>query len=258
MSISYKNYEALLFSTPSYTLPPPSVECILPSKCSISDSVLQWPLPASTEFSVRYCSRNYKVDSIIRFKLLKVIERTVIWRRPNGADVLVCLSYPPFWRTFWACGAYFQSAVLCCHCAEVFDSRHHVPYVDCLLHCCWGFLRSCAKLCKFLLYSNMLRSSPASVLDVCWRLLADRYLYNDEVCFLIYLICKSINRVVRMLVYWHIPGWVHLESTYNKQYTTGTELQVEIWMFAAGVLIKFRRNWCKEEVKCVGLRPIDS
>ena len=41
ISISYKNYEALLFSTPSSTLPPPSTECVSPSKYSISDSVLQ-------------------------------------------------------------------------------------------------------------------------------------------------------------------------------------------------------------------------
>jgi hypothetical protein len=29
------------------------------------------------------------------------------------------------------------------------------------------------------------------------------------------LICKSVNPVVRMLVYRHIPGWVQLESAYD-------------------------------------------
>jgi len=35
---------------------------------------------------------------------------------------------------------------------------------------------------------------------------------NSVLCI---LICKSVNPVVRMLVYWHIPGWVQLESSYD-------------------------------------------
>jgi len=75
---------------------------------------------------------------------------------------------------------------------------------------------------------------------------------NSVLCI---LICKFVNPVVRMLVYRHNPGWVELESVYDNTWP-----RLGCWLRLKGmhILIKFCRNWSKEEVKLVGLGPMDS
>jgi len=60
---------------------------------------------------------------------------------------------------------------------------------------------------------------------------------NSVVCI---LICKSVNPVVRMLVYRQSPGWVQLKNAYDN---TWPGLGCRLRLKSMHILIKFCQIW---------------